>query len=135
MGHLVPLIWIAGAIQLVDAVVNLALPGRIHTRENLDRVSPLVRQVFWSHWAYIMLVLLIFGVMCIFFAPDLAGGSILGRFMSGALAIFWGLRVPIQLYWFDAEFRRQNRLADVSFVVASMYLGIVFGFASAGVGR
>jgi hypothetical protein len=135
MHHLIPLIWIAGAIQLFDAIANLAVPGRIHTRENLNRVSPLVRQVFWSHWSYIMLVLLIFSMMCFFFAPDLAGGSPIGRYLSGALAVFWALRVPIQLYWFDAEFRRQNRLADVCFVVASTYLAIVFAVASVGVGR
>ena len=135
MGHLVPLIWIAGAIQLVDAVVNLALPGRIHTRENLDRVSPLVRQVFWSHWTYIMLVLLIFGVMCIFFAPDSGRGQHAGPIYERRSGNFLGTPRPIQSYWFDAEFRRQNRLADVSFIVASMYLAIVFGFASAGVGR
>jgi hypothetical protein len=50
MHHLVPLIWIAGAIQLLDAVANLAVPRKIHSRENLIRVSPIVRQVFWSHW-------------------------------------------------------------------------------------
>lgn len=135
MSHLVPLIWIAGAIQLVDTIVNVALPKRIQTRENLERVSPLLRQIFWSHWAYIMLVLLIFGVMCVFFAPVLAGGSPIGRFLSGSLAIFWGLRVPLQLFWFDAEFRRKNRLADVCFIAASTYLAIVFTFAAIGVGR
>jgi hypothetical protein len=82
-----------------------------------------------------MLVLVIFSMMCLFFAPDLAGGSPIGRFLSIALAIFWLLRVPIQLYWFDSEFRRQNRPADVCFVVTSVYLAVVFGFASIGVGR
>jgi uncharacterized membrane protein len=133
--HLVPLIWIGGAIQLLDAVANLAVPPKIHSRENLIRVSPIVRQVFWSHWFYIILVLLISSMMCFFFATDLAGGSTIGRFLSIALTVFWVLRVPIQLYWFDAEFRRQNRLADVCFVVTSIYLAVVFGFASIGVGR
>jgi heme O synthase-like polyprenyltransferase len=135
MHYLIPLIWIAGAIQLLDVVANLAVPGKLRSRENLMRVSPILRQVFWSHWFYIMFVLVMFSMMCFFFAPDLAGNSTIGRFLSIALAVFWVLRVPIQVYWFDAEFRRRNRAADVCFVVSSMYLAVVFVFASMGVGR
>ena len=52
MGSIVPFLWAAGAIQLLDVAVNLALPSRIGCRENLARVSPLVRQVFVVHWFY-----------------------------------------------------------------------------------
>ena len=75
MGSIVFFLWMAGAIQLLDVVVNLALPRTIQCRENLARVSPLVRQVFIVHWFYILLVLVIFGAACLLFAPDLAGGS------------------------------------------------------------
>jgi hypothetical protein len=132
MHYLILLIWIGGAIQLLDALANLAVPQRIRSRENLKRISPIVRQVFWSHWFYIMFVLVIFSMMCFLFAADLAGGSSIGRFLSGALAVFWVLRVPIQLYWFDEGFRRQNRAADVCFVGSSMYLAVVFVLACMG---
>jgi hypothetical protein len=131
--HLIPLLWLAGIVQLSELVANLAVPAKIGSRENLARVSPIIRQVFWSHWFFIGFVLLLFSILCIFFAPLLAGGAPAGRFLSGALALFWLLRAVIQLFWFDGEFRRRNRVADVAFIVSSALLAAIFAVASLGV--
>src|SRR5579863_5718300 len=119
---LVSLIWIAGAVQLADVLANVAVPSKIGSRENLARVSPIVRQVFWSHWFYIGFVLVFFGILCLAFAPLLAGGTPVGRFLSGTLAVFWLLRVPLQMFWFDGEFRRRHRLADLALLVSSAFM-------------
>ncbi len=132
MNLLVPALWIAGGIQLLDIAANLALPRKIQARENLARVSPIVRQIFLVHWLYILLVLVIFGVACLCFAPELAGGSALGRFLSGALAVFWLSRAGIQVFYFDAEFRRQNRLGALAFAVSAVFMGVVFAIAALG---
>ncbi len=130
MNHLIPLLWIAGIVQLSDVFANVAVPAKIGSRENLARVSPIIRQIFWSHWFFIAFVLLLFSALCFLFAPFLAGGTPAGRFLSGALAVFWLLRTLVQLFWFDAEFRRRHRLADVTFVVSSALLAGIFAMAS-----
>jgi hypothetical protein len=135
MRPLIPWLWVAGAIQLVIIAANFALPKKLRCRENLAKVSPMIREVFVVHWLYIVLVLGIFTTLCFWFAPELAGGSRLGRFLSLAMAIFWLLRVPIQLFFYDREIRRQNRLADVVFLLTFSYLGIVFGASALGAFR
>jgi hypothetical protein len=135
MRPLIPWLWVAGAIQLVIIAANFALPKKLRCRENLVKVSPMIREVFVVHWLYIVLVLGIFTTLCFWFAPELAGGSRLGRFLSLAMAIFWLLRVPIQLFFYDRAIRRQNRLADVAFLLTFSYLGIVFGAAALGAFR
>ena len=135
MRFLIPCLWIAGAVQLVIIAANFILPNKLRCRENLSRVSPMIRSVFLVHWAYIVLVLGLFTALSFWFAPDLAGASRLGRFLSAAIAIFWLLRVPIQLFFYDPEIRRQNRLGDVLILMAFSYLGIVFGAAALGAGR
>ena len=85
----IPWLWVAGAIQLVVIAANFALPKKLRCRENLAKVSPMIREVFVVHWLYIVLVLGIFTTLCFWFAPELAGGSRLGRFLSLAMAIFW----------------------------------------------
>jgi hypothetical protein len=132
MRPLIPWLWVAGAIQLVIIAANFVLPKKLRCCENLVKVSPMIREVFVVHWLYIVLVLGIFTTLCFWFAPELAGGSRLGRFLSLAMAIFWLLRVPIQLFFYDPEIRRQNRLADVVFLLTFSYLGIVFGAAALG---
>ncbi len=135
MRPLIPWVWAAGAVQLVIIAANFVLPKKLKCRENLAHVSPMIRSVFVVHWVYIVLVLGIFTSLSFWFAPELAGASDLGRYLSAVIAVFWLLRVPIQLFFYDPALRRQNRLGDVVFLLAFSYLGIVFAVAALGVMR
>jgi hypothetical protein len=130
---LLPLsVWvqIAGAVQLGIGLANLPLAGRLQYRKNLAAASEIVRQIFYVHAAYIVLVVLGFAALSLLFPEELVSGRPLGRFLSTFLAIFWLLRVPIQLFYYPVEIRRQNQLADVIFIVAFAFLAIVFGLAA-----
>lgn len=116
------LIWVAGLLQLAIAAANLVLPRILRYRENLAQMSPMVREIFLVHSGYIVLVLIAFGTISLVFAPDLAGGNRLGRFLSAFLAVFWLLRIPVQLAY-EPAVRRKYRLFDVAFLVALLYLG------------
>jgi hypothetical protein len=135
MRALVPWLWAAGAVQLAIIAANFILPKKLSCRANLARVSPMIRAVFVVHWVYIVLVLGIFTSLSFWFAPELAGASRLGRYLSAVIAVFWLLRVPIQLFFYDSEIRKQNRFGDVVFLLAFSYLGVVFGVAALGVLR
>ena len=123
-------IQVAGAVQLAIGLANLPLAIRLQYRRNLAGASEIVRQVFYVHAAYIVLVVFGFAALSLLFPTDLASGRPLGRFLSTFLAIFWLLRVPIQLFYYPTEIRRQNRLADVIFTVAFASLAVVFGLAA-----
>jgi hypothetical protein len=135
MRALIPWLWTAGALQLMIIAANSVVPKKLHCRENLARVSPMIRTVFVVHWIYIVLVLGIFASLTFWFAPELAVATHLGRFLSAVIAVFWLLRVPIQLFFYDPELRKQNRLGDVIFLLAFSYLGVVFSVAALGVVR
>lgn len=130
MSTLVPWIWAAGTVHLAIVAGNLPLPTKLAVRTHLQKLPPLLRQVFLVHWLYILIVLLLFAALCFGFAPELAGSSALGRFLSGALAIFWLLRLGIQLLYYDRAVRRANRAADVGFAVALTFLVGVFATAA-----
>jgi hypothetical protein len=46
--------------------------------------------------------------LCWLFPADLLGGSAVGRFWSGFLAVFWGLRLIIQFAFYDRASRRAH---------------------------
>jgi hypothetical protein len=123
---LVPWIWAAGAIHLILVAANVFLPGILDYRGNLARMQPIIRQIFVVHSIYLVLILLIFSCACLFFATDLAGASGLGRFLCAVMAFFWMLRIPLQLFYYDPELRRQRRFADVAYTMAVAFLAIVF---------
>lgn len=132
---LVPWIWAAGVVHLAIVAANFALPRRLRVRENAARLSPILRQVLYVHWLYIVIVLLIFAALCLLFAPELAGASPLGRFLSGAIAAFWLLRIPLQLFYYDRDTRRKNRALDALYLLALIFLAGVFTAAALGVSR
>jgi len=132
---LVPWIWAAGAVHLAIVAANFALPRRLRVQENAARLSPLLRQVLYVHWLYIVIVLLLFASLSFLFAADLAGGSPLGRFLSAAIALFWLLRIALQLFYYDREARRQSRLLDLLYLGALIFLSAVFGAAALGAGQ
>jgi alginate O-acetyltransferase complex protein AlgI len=132
MNPVVPWLWAAGGLHLLVASANFFAPARLHYRENLAKVTPIVREIFHVQSAYIVLTLAGFAALCFLFAPDLAGGSRLGRGLSGFLALFWGLRVLVQVFYYDAAVKRQNPAFHRLFLATFLYLTAVFTAAAAG---
>ncbi len=127
-----PLVWIyvAGALPLLVASANIFAFGKFRYLENLRNVPPVVRQVFLVQNAYIMLLPVGFALLCFFFAGDLTSVRPLGQALTGFLAVFWGSRVLLQLFYYDRELRRANRLFDVLFLSADGFLAAVFALAA-----
>jgi len=123
-------LWVAGAIQMAILFSNAVLPAKLNVRTGMASVPRFLRQVFIVHWIYIVLTVSLFSLLCFFFARDLAGGSRLGRFLCMAMGMFWGLRLPLQLFYYDAELRRRNRLLDLAYVLALVALIAIFGTAA-----
>ncbi len=123
-------IWAAGAVQLCIIAANVPLPAKLRVRERLAGVPPFVRQIFYVHWAYIVIVLGMFAALCFRFARELAGATAIGRFLSGFMAAFWLLRIGLQIFYYDREIRRENRVLDALYLVALFVLVAVFGAAA-----
>ena len=123
------MIWSAGVVHVGIMLANIPLPGRLRVRERLSGVPRFLRQIFYVHWVYIVMVLGMFAALCFGFAPELAGASALGRFLSGFMAAFWLLRVGLQVFYYDGEIRRENRFLDSMYLVALVVLVVVFGVA------
>jgi len=124
------LIWGAGAVHVGIIAANVPLPRRLRVWERLAGVPRFVRQIFYVHWIYIVIVLGLFAALCFGFAPELAGASALGRFLSGFMASFWLLRIVLQIFYYDREVRRENRGLDLLYVGALIVLVVIFGMAA-----
>lgn len=126
----IPLVWIAGAIHAGIVLANAALPGRLRVRANLANLPVFLKQIFYVHWIYIVLVVGFFSVLCFAFARDLAGASPLGRFLSAFICGFWLLRIFLQCLYYDRELRRANRVLDSLYVLSLIALTGIFGFVA-----
>jgi len=122
-------IWGAGVVHAGIVLANIPLPGRLRVRERLAPVPRFLRQIFYVHWMYIVIVVGLFAALCFGFAAELAGVSGLGRFLSGFMAGFWLLRIGLQVFYYDGEMRRENRGLDTLYLGALVGLVVIFGMA------
>jgi hypothetical protein len=130
MNALLPVLWLAAFVQVLIAGSNFFLPRKLKYQQNLERVAPIIRQIFVLHSFYIVGVLLLFAALTTGFAPELASGRGLGRFLAAGIAVFWLFRAPVQLLYYDAALRRTNRLGDIAFTSAAIFLTVAYGAAA-----
>jgi hypothetical protein len=102
----------------------------LNYRDNLSKVTPIIRQIFVVHSVYIVGVVLLFAAVTFGFAGELASGRGLGRFLAAAVALFWLCRAPVQVLYYDASLRRTNRAGDDAFITAALFLAFTYGAAS-----
>ena len=124
-------LWVAALLQWLVASSNL-FAARIFAYRRRPKLSPFVREVFIVQNIYIMTTVAMFGIVSIVFTAELAGGS-LGRFLSGFLAIFWGGRIIIQLFFYDREVKNRSRpIANLVFLATFIYLFSPFAWPAVG---
>ncbi len=56
----------------------------------------------WVHGAFIVLTIIGLGAISVASATELATGSFLARSVCGFIALFWGARLAVQFFYFDA---------------------------------
>ena len=111
---------IAGALQILLALLHLAFPKRFKWKEELARLSPLNRQIFLVHTFFICVVLTLIGALSLLAANTLLEPSRLSRLVLGGFATFWGLRLLCQFFVYDASLWRGQRFNTVMHALFSL---------------
>src|ERR1700722_320817 len=84
-------------------------PKRFGWRAELEKVSLLTRQIFYVHCFFIWVVLVMFGLLSLVYTDLLLQPGPLARIILAAFVVFWGARLMIQLFVYDAELWKGNR--------------------------
>jgi hypothetical protein len=127
------LILFGGIVHLSILSAGAVMPFVLHWREELRRIGELSRQIIWTHGAFIMLTIASFGLVSLFCAGTLSDGSTLARCVCGFVALFWGIRLVIQFFVFDARPHLRGvwlRVGYHGLTVVFIYLTIVYAWAA-----
>jgi hypothetical protein len=123
---------IAGVLLLLLAAMHPLLPKQLGWKDDLAKLQLLNRQIFLVHVGFIVLILVLFGVLALFFAEDLMAPSRLAAAVLAGLTIFWGLRFFTQQLIYDRSLWLGHRRHTAVHILASLlwtYLTVVFGLA------
>ncbi len=133
MFNLAWLIFIGGNLHFGILLASALVPKVLDWKGSLVRLDPLSRQLIWVHGAFIVLVIIAFGLLSVIFAHDLAAGTPLARGMCLFIALFWAARLAVQFFVFDARPHLTSAYLKVGYhglTFVFLYQTIVFGAAA-----
>lgn len=122
---------VAGGLLLLLAALHPFLPKALGWRSDLAKLTLVNRQIFLVHVGFIVLLLVLFGLLALCRAADLAAPSPLARAVLLGLTVFWGLRLVTQLFVYDRSLWRgqpARTLVHVAAAILWSYLAAVFGW-------
>jgi hypothetical protein len=125
---------LAGLAQLSIAAGSVLVPRYLKWPEELARLSPLTRRVFWTYAGYIFGTNVAGGLLALLAAPALTAPSFLGAVVSGYLTMYWGSRLALQFFCFGPVAPPRTpitRLGEVAFTSAFALITGVFAFTFA----
>jgi hypothetical protein len=83
------------------AIGSLAVPQLLNWRAELLKTSKLIKQMFWTYAAYILVINICFGLLSFFYYRELVDRGPLAALVNGFSALYWISRVAIQFLYFD----------------------------------
>jgi hypothetical protein len=131
------LIFVGGALHFGILLASAMVPQVLDWKGSLRNLDLLSRQLIWVHGAFIVLVIVAFGLLSLMFSRELASGTPLARALCAFIAIFWTARLIVQFFVFDAKAFLKNVFLKTGYhglTLVFAYHGIVYSLAALSAG-
>jgi hypothetical protein len=128
------LLQFAAALQLSILIASALTPRVLHWRENLAALQPFLRNLFWVYGIFIVLVIIAFASLTFRHADAMASGQPVARSLCAFIAVFWAMRLVVQLTIFDARPFLTNTFYKVGYhtlTIVFAALILIYGAAAA----
>ncbi len=120
------LVFICGIGHFGLCLGSLSIPRAMGWSRYLATLDPLMRQLFWTYAAYILVINLSFGLVSTIAPKELLNGSFLAKAITLFIAIYWLARIGIQFFYFDRSHAPKGLVYRVGEI---MLLFLFFAFA------
>ncbi len=127
------LIFAGGILHFGILLASAMVPKVLDWKGSLEKLDGLFRQLVWVHGAFIVLVIIGFGLLSVVLAGDLAGGTPLARGMCLFISLFWAARLVVQFFVFDAKPYLKTTLLKAGYhglTVVFIYITVVYALAA-----
>lgn len=129
-------ITLAGIGHFCTLLAGTQLPIRLNWKEELAKVSSFNRKIFLNYYATVGLTIIGFGGLTLIFKNELLAGSDTALCLAFLIALFWTMRVLVDIFYFKHEewpkgflFAAGHAALTTLFILmASVYWGLIFCF-------
>ena len=128
------LLILAGLAHLGLVAVGFQVPRLFGWKEDLARLCPRNRRLFWVYGAFIVLANLGFGALSLVYAGEIAAGKGAAGGFALFVALYWAARLAVQYAAFDTpdwpqEARRPLAKHGLGSLFLAMTLVYLLAFA------
>ena len=129
------LILVGGVLHFFTLIASAMVPKTLDWKGELAKLMPFLRTLFWVYGAFIVLTILAFGLLSVLHYRELGSDNPtpLARSLCAFIAIFWGVRLVVQLFIFDVReflttwyFKVGYHLLTVTFI----YQTVAYGYCA-----
>jgi hypothetical protein len=127
------LLKLAGILQIVLCFGSLLIPKLLNWKGELQHVSKIIAQIFWTYAGYILVINFTFGLISLFGADELLEKSFLSKSICIFIFIYWLTRILIQFFYFDTKSAPQGfiyKAGEITLVALFIFFTIVYGWVS-----
>lgn len=132
MNTLKDILLFSGLVHFSILIASVSTPKVLNWKHEFSSLHPFLRQLFWVYGVFIVLTIIGFGVLTLSFASEMAAGQPIGRGLAGFIAIFWAMRLLVQLFVFDARPFLTNAWLKVGYQILTLaFIGLTTVYAIA----
>jgi hypothetical protein len=96
---------------------SLAIPRALSWNTHLNKLQPLLRQMFWTYAGYILVINFSFGIVSVLGTAELVDHSFLAKCITFFIGLYWLSRIIIQFLYFDRSNAPKGPLYSIGEVV------------------
>ncbi len=126
-------IYLAALGHLVVLIASLQAPARLGWKRDLAKLTRFNQKIFWVYGFYILFCIVSFAALTWRLHDAFLAGEPAARSIAGFIAIFWTVRVLVDLLWYDhRDWPQGNALVAGHALVTSLFcaLAAVYWFAA-----
>ncbi len=123
------LLRLAGLGHFVILTASALVPKVLDWKSALKPLSPFLRTLFWVYGIFIVLTIIGMGTLTLLNAHAMATGDPVARSLAAFIAVFWGVRLFVQLFIFNARPYLINlwlKLGDHMLTLAFIFLTVIY---------
>jgi hypothetical protein len=124
---------LAGLLHFAILVASALVPKVLDWKTALAPLPPFLRTLFWVYGVFIVLTIVAFGTLTLLHANAMARGESVARSVAAVIALFWGARLAVQLFIFDARpvlTKAWMTLGYHALTIGFVFLTSVYGWAA-----
>ncbi|MCB9893223.1 MAG: hypothetical protein H6839_02090 [Planctomycetes bacterium] len=123
----------AGIGHFMLAAASTQAPKALGWKTELASLRPLTRQIFTTQAGYILVINILMGLLAVAAPGLLLDASPLAAIIACFICAYWGVRVVLQLTYFDPTDAPQGlkyKVAEWGFLGLFIFFAAAFGWAA-----